>query len=89
MSLVASVAGIVLLPVIGSIAGIVFGHLGLKAVTNHTADNRGLALAGLIVGYVGLALMVLIIVVVMWLAATVMGGLGGSLYYGAGPLLVA
>ncbi len=36
----------------GGIAGIIFGHLALAAYERGEANNRGLALAGLIVSYV-------------------------------------
>jgi hypothetical protein len=40
----------------GCIVGIVFGHLGLNAAKKGEANNRGLSLAGLIIGYVLLAI---------------------------------
>jgi hypothetical protein len=69
-ALVLAIAGVTLVPGIGSILGVVFGHLGLKAAKEGRADNRGVALAGVIVGYVGLALtLVIVILVVVVLAA--------------------
>lgn len=47
---------------IGCIAGIIFGHLSLNAVKKGEADNRGIGLAGLIIGYVCLGIGLLIIV---------------------------
>lgn len=44
---------------VGAILGIVFGHLGLGAVKRGEANNRGMGLAGLIIGYVLVALGVL------------------------------
>ena len=60
VSLVASLSSIV--TGIGCIAGIVFGHLGLNAAKKGEADNRGLALAGLITGYVFLGIGLLMVV---------------------------
>lgn len=60
VSLVASVSTIFTL--VGCIVGIVFGHLGLGAVKRGEADNRGLALAGLITGYVFLGIGLLIFI---------------------------
>ena len=60
VALVASLSTIV--TGIGCIAGIIFGHLSLNAVKKGEADNRGLGLAGLITGYVFLALGLLAIV---------------------------
>ena len=47
LAIVAIVGAFVLPP-----AGIVFGHLGLSAAKRGEADNRGLALAATIIGYV-------------------------------------
>ncbi|WP_062135347.1 DUF4190 domain-containing protein [Demequina aestuarii] len=60
VALVASLSTIV--TGIGCIAGIIFGHLSLSAVKKGEADNRSLGLAGLITGYVFLALGLLAIV---------------------------
>ncbi|WNM23563.1 DUF4190 domain-containing protein [Demequina capsici] len=49
-SLVLSLVG--LFTGITAIAGIVFGHLSLSAVKRGEANNRGLGLTGLIIGYV-------------------------------------
>ncbi|WP_084074361.1 DUF4190 domain-containing protein [Demequina sp. NBRC 110052] len=45
-SLVTSLLGI-------SLLGVIFGHLGLKANRNGEANNRGIALAGTVIGWVG------------------------------------
>ena len=45
-----------------AIAGIVFGHLGLAAAKRGEATNRGVGLAGLIIGYVLVGLGILAIV---------------------------
>ena len=57
-SLVLSLSGLMF--GITAIAGIVFGHLGLSAAKRGEASNRGLGLAGVIIGYVltGLGLLV-------------------------------
>jgi hypothetical protein len=47
MGLSALVAGLVG----AGVVGIVLGHLGLRAVRRHEATNRGLALAGTVLGY--------------------------------------
>ncbi len=52
--------------VITFIPGIVFGHLGLSAVKRGEANNRGLALAGVIIGWVfaGLGLLFVVFAVI-------------------------
>ena len=60
VSLIASVSTVI--TGIGWIVGVVFGHLGLAAVKRGEADNRGLGLAGLIIGYVLGALGILVFI---------------------------
>ncbi|GMA36861.1 DUF4190 domain-containing protein [Demequina litorisediminis] len=76
LSLGGFVTGVTFIP------GIVFGHLGLSAAKRGEADNRGLGLAGLIIGYVMLALIVIGLVVATVLFATLVTGVvedcGGS-----------
>lgn len=47
---------ICVLPLIGSILGIIFGMIGLRKVDEGSANNRGMAQAGLVMGWIGLAL---------------------------------
>ena len=56
LSLGGLVTGITVIP------GIIFGHLGLSAAKRGEADNRSLGLAGLITGYVLLALGLLVLI---------------------------
>ncbi len=62
VSLIASIVGVFVLPVIGQIVGIVTGHMSLSQIKARAEKGRGLAIAGLIVGYVTLALGVLLLV---------------------------
>lgn len=60
LSLVFSCLGaIFILPFIGSVAGVVMGHLARKQIPTTGEQGDGLAKAGLIVGYVGFGLLVL------------------------------
>lgn len=61
VSLIASIAGLSLLPFIGSIAGVITGHMSLKALKTSGENGRGLALAGTIVGWVGAGIWLLVI----------------------------
>jgi len=47
-----------------SIVAVITGHIALKQIAQTGENGRGLALAGLIIGYVGLAATV--IVVIIW-----------------------
>lgn len=60
ISMVASIVGFVwILPFIGSLAGVIMGHISLRQIAATGEKGRGMALAGLIVGYVGLVLFVI------------------------------
>jgi hypothetical protein len=59
-SLVLSLAGFLGLFLIGSVLGVIFGHLALSQIkkSNGVVGGGGLALVGLIIGYVGFVLSV-------------------------------
>ena len=60
ISMIASIVGFIwILPFIGSVAGVIMGHISLRQIPRTGETGRGMALAGLIVGYVGLAFFVL------------------------------
>ena len=58
VSLVTSVLGI-------SLVGIITGHIGLSQIGKTGEKGRGLAIAGLIVGYAGLAAQILAVVLLI------------------------
>ncbi|WP_295789886.1 DUF4190 domain-containing protein [uncultured Microbacterium sp.] len=62
VSLIASIVGVFVLPVIGQIVGIVTGHMSLSQIKARAEKGRGLAIAGLIVGYVTLLLGILLLI---------------------------
>ncbi|MFB8386066.1 DUF4190 domain-containing protein [Microbacterium sp. NPDC055910] len=60
ISMIASIAGFIwILPFVGSLAGAIMGHISLKQIARTGEKGRGMALAGVIVGWVGLAFLVL------------------------------
>lgn len=60
ISMIASIVGFIwLLPFVGSLAGVIMGHISLRQIRQTAEGGRGMALAGLIVGYVGLAFFVI------------------------------
>ncbi|MEV8272866.1 DUF4190 domain-containing protein [Microbacterium sp. NPDC077184] len=59
VSLVSSLAALVVLPFIGSLVGVITGHMSLSQIKRTGENGRGLALAGTIVGWVGLGFIVL------------------------------
>ncbi|MGX5770011.1 DUF4190 domain-containing protein [Microbacterium trichothecenolyticum] len=59
VSLIASISSFVILPFIGSIVGVITGHMSLNQLKTSGEQGRGMALAGTIVGWVGLGLSIL------------------------------
>jgi len=74
VSLIASIAGFVIAWGIGSIVGIICGHISLNQIKKTGEQGRGLAVAGLIVGYIGLALAILSVIIL----AIVFGSIAAS-----------
>jgi hypothetical protein len=74
VSLIASIAGFVIAWGIGSIVGIICGHISLGQIKKTGEEGRGLAVAGLIVGYIGLALAILSVIIL----AIVLGSIAAS-----------
>ena len=58
VSLIAGIAGWSLLPMLGSIVAIIFGHIAKSEIkkSNGMVTGNGMATAGLILGYVSVAL---------------------------------
>jgi hypothetical protein len=64
-SLICSIGNFVIIP-FGFIPGIICGHLALKQLAREPGlRGRGLAKAGLILGYIGLVLLIVLVVVVL------------------------
>jgi hypothetical protein len=59
VSLIASISGFVILPFVGPIVGVICGHISLGQIKKTGEQGRGMALAGVILGYVGIALAIL------------------------------
>jgi hypothetical protein len=59
VSLVSSLVGLLIIPFVGSIVGVITGHMALGQIKQTGEQGRGLALAGTIMGYAGLLFVVL------------------------------
>lgn len=59
VSLVSSLVGVFVIPVIGQIVGIITGHMSLSQIKQTGEGGRGLGLAGVIIGWVTLGLAIL------------------------------
>lgn len=83
-SLACSIASWVIIPVFGAVLGVIFGHLALGQLrrADGAEEGRGLAIAGLAVGYVNLILWLLggLIFVIVLLVITAQPG-GTSLLW--------
>ena len=66
-ALVLSILGWSMLPVLGSIGAIIFGHIARGQIrrSNGNEDGEGLALAGLILGWVSVGLAILAIAAIL------------------------
>jgi hypothetical protein len=82
VSLIASVASFIFLPVIGAIAGIITGHIALRQIKETGEQGRALALWGTIVGYIHIGLGVLGALLFIFLFAIAgAAGINGALQH--------
>jgi hypothetical protein len=71
-SFVLGLVGIFVFPLVGSILALIFGYIGRNEIDRSagTQTGRGLAIAGIVLGWVGVALaVVLFVVAVLFLLA--------------------
>lgn len=63
-SLVLGIAGLAFacLGVVASILAVVFGHVALARIAREGATGRGMAVTGLITGYIGIAIQVILLI---------------------------
>lgn len=61
-SLVLSLLGFFIPILVGSVLGVIFGHMALGEIkrSNGTVEGQGLAVAGLVIGYIGLGIQLLV-----------------------------
>jgi hypothetical protein len=64
LAIASLVVGLLWMWWIGSVLAVVFGHVALNQIARSGQSGRGLAIAGLVLGYVGLATMLVTIFVV-------------------------
>jgi hypothetical protein len=63
LAIAALVLGILWLYWVGSILAVIFGHVALSQINRTGQQGRGLAIAGLVLGYIGVGFLVLVIVI--------------------------
>jgi len=65
VALVTGIAGLTVIPFVSSIVAVVTGHMARKEVRRTGEQGDGLALAGLITGYIGIGLGVLVAILLV------------------------
>jgi hypothetical protein len=70
LAIASMVLGIVWALWIGSILAVIFGHVALGRIQREGKAGRGMAIAGLVLGYIGVGFLVIIIVLNVIAAAT-------------------
>jgi uncharacterized membrane protein len=55
--------GILWVYMIGSILAVIFGHVALRQIRRNGNRGRGMAIAGLVLGYLGIAVIALVVIV--------------------------
>lgn len=66
----------VILAFVQPIAGIIFGHISLSQIKRNGDAGRGLALTGLILGYVSLVSIIFFVVMYLSMVALFVGSMG-------------
>jgi hypothetical protein len=80
VSLIAGIVGLTLLPIIGSIAAVVTGYMARKeiAASAGAITGNGMALAGLIMGWIGVVLSVVGLCIACFLVVLLPAGIIGN-----------
>ena len=82
VALVAGIAGLTVIPFVSSIVAVVTGHMARKEVRRTGEQGEGLALAGLITGYIGLGLGVLVaVLLIAFFGIVIASGMNGYYNY--------
>ncbi len=75
VSLIASIAGVTVLPVVASITGVITGTMARRQIRATGEGGDGMALAGVVVGWVGVGIAAIgIVLVVLMLAGVAVFG---------------
>jgi Domain of unknown function (DUF4190) len=80
LAIASLVLGIVWVFWIGSILAVIFGHIALSRIkaSRGMIEGKGLAIAGLVLGYLGIATLVLWIIFFVFLGAATQGPVEGT-----------
>ena len=81
VSLVAGIASFVIVPLIGALVAVITGHRARAQIRQTGESGFGLATAGLVLGYIHLALVglaVVVVILVVLFFASLLGRSGGT-----------
>lgn len=81
ISFVSALVGFFILPFIASVAAVITGHISLKQLKTSGERGHGLALSGTIIGWVGIGLAILGVILIVVIVALAVGS--GSVRYGS------
>jgi hypothetical protein len=73
VSLVAGIASYVFVPVVGAVVAVITGHMARSQIRTTREQGGGLALAGLILGYAHLVIVVLVVGLILLVLLGVFG----------------
>ena len=81
-SLVCGLVGLFLVPVLAPLLAVIFGHIARGQIRNSGAQGGGMAVAGLVMGYIGLAFaligfLIFLVIAIIAAAASSASGAGG------------
>ena len=82
-SLLLGIGGLTVIPIIGSVLALILGYMARNDIRerSHEVSGEGLATAGIVLGWIGIGLMVLgILVGVGFMACGICGALGSGSY---------
>lgn len=63
VSMICGIAGLIILPFLASVAAIVMGHIAVSQLKRSQEQGKGMAITGLVLGYSGIGLWLVIVVV--------------------------
>lgn len=80
VSLIAGIAGLTLVPFIGSVVAVITGHMARKEIARTGEEGSGLATAGLVTGWIGVGLGALALIATLLFFGIFAAAVGSSGY---------
>lgn len=78
VSMVSSILGLTLVPIVGSIVGVVTGYVARRQIAETGEQGSGAATAGLVIGWVGVGLLILGILAIVIALIFFAGAVGST-----------